>query len=41
MLIRQARRDFLASVSLAAAAGALAPGERSPTRGRRKRPRSA
>ena len=41
MHIMQSRRDFLASLSAAGAAGVLgAPDARSPTRGRRRRPRS-
>ena len=39
-IIQQNRRDFLASLSAAAPRASLAPGDRSPTRGRRKRPRS-
>ena len=40
MQIMQSRRDFLASVSRPAPRASLAPGDRSPTRRRRKRPRS-
>ena len=40
MQISQTRRDFLASLSTAGPRAFLAPGQRSPTRGRRKRPRS-
>ena len=40
MHILQSRRDFLTSLSAAGAAGVLGARDRSPTRGRRRRPRS-